>query len=287
MLNNSIYSLLLAIAALTTPLDALASDFHSPRTAALGGSGHAGPLLNDSIYLNPSFSSFLPTYSVGTSYLKFTGDSGASEPKYYGRNYSVSVQDGRSELFQAGAAYARREDATFLHLGASRAFVQSFGFGVGGKFRFDDGGGESVQDFTFATTWVASQWLQVALIVDNVIQNEAARENRLYREVILATKVNLEGAVLAYLDPHYAPSVQSGDRLGYEAGLEFVVFSDFFLRVGKFQSASIPHQGNLRGRGVGFGAGWVGPRLALDYGVQRVLEPRHSTAHTFGGTIFF
>ena len=36
-----------------------ASDYQSPRTAALGGAGHASPLLNDAIYLNPSFSSFM------------------------------------------------------------------------------------------------------------------------------------------------------------------------------------------------------------------------------------
>ena len=39
-----------------------AADFQSPRTAALGGAGHAAPMLNDAIYLNPSFVSFMPSY---------------------------------------------------------------------------------------------------------------------------------------------------------------------------------------------------------------------------------
>ena len=37
-------------AALFSTGSALATDYHSPRTAALGGAGRAGPLLNDSIY---------------------------------------------------------------------------------------------------------------------------------------------------------------------------------------------------------------------------------------------
>src|SRR4051812_23643954 len=68
-----------------------ASDFHSPRTAALGGAGHAGPLLNDGVYLNPSFASFLPSYSVSGNLLLFHGPDGPNgDPSYHGRNYNVS-----------------------------------------------------------------------------------------------------------------------------------------------------------------------------------------------------
>src|SRR5436305_13181621 len=86
-------------------ISAFGSDFHSARTAALAGSGHAGPLLNDSVFLNPSYASFLPTYSLALQYLKFSGPSRPGESDYHGRNYSVSIQDGRNELFQAGVAY--------------------------------------------------------------------------------------------------------------------------------------------------------------------------------------
>ncbi|MBI4925638.1 MAG: hypothetical protein HY843_06910, partial [Bdellovibrio sp.] len=113
---------------------AIASDFHSPRTIALGGAGHAGPLLNDAIFLNPSFASFLPTYSFGFNYLSFANQNDIGDK---GRILNVSIQDGRSEVFQAGAAYTQKSDGSYLHVGASKNFVNRFGFGIGGKFFFN------------------------------------------------------------------------------------------------------------------------------------------------------
>src|SRR5690348_2766114 len=93
------------ILALLTPLlslafatsTAVASDFHSPRTDALGGAGHASPLLGDAIYLNPSFTSFIQTHSLSLNYLVY-GAGQTNSPygviDYYGHNINVSVLDG-------------------------------------------------------------------------------------------------------------------------------------------------------------------------------------------------
>jgi hypothetical protein len=62
--------------------------------------------------------------------------------------------------------------------------------------------------------------------------------------------------------------------------------SDFFLRMGAFKNSMIPTQ-SAYGRGYGTGLGWVAPRIALDLGIERALEPRASTATTFGATIYF
>ena len=119
---------------------ASASDFHSPRTDALGGSGHASPLLTDAIYLNPSFTSFSNTHALSFDYLAYccgtvTTPQGISD--YYGHNLNVSVLDGSPDsLFQAGAGFTRRDDASFVHLGASKSFLQKFGVGIGSKFIF-------------------------------------------------------------------------------------------------------------------------------------------------------
>ena len=112
-----------------------ASDFQSPRTSGLAGAGHAGPMLNDSIYLNPSFVSFLPSYSVSGNYLFYKGPTegdGPGDP--HGHNLNVSLQDGRSEFFQAGVGFTLMEDRKVIHFGASKSVVQRFGVGLGGKF---------------------------------------------------------------------------------------------------------------------------------------------------------
>jgi hypothetical protein len=252
---------------------ALASDYHSPRTAALGGSGHAGPLLNDSILLNPSFTSFLPTYSIGVNYLN-------------GTNYSVSIQDGRSEFFQAGVAYSRREDGSFIHVGASKNVVRRLGFGLGAKAYFNNQTRQVSKDMTFSASGIPTDWLQTALIIDNLLETSSGKEQGLYREYILGIKCNIMGIVLAYFDPHYTPSLLIGERWGYETGLEFVMFSDLYLRFGNFLNSTIPFQA-IRGRGYGVGLGWVAPRLSLDYALSRPIVPKLETVHTIGTTLYF
>lgn len=265
------------------------SDFQSPRTAALGGASHAGPLLNDAIYLNPSFASFLPTYSMSANYLWFNGS--ATEPDgssfYHGHNLNASIQDGRSEVFQAGLGYTITENARMLHLGASKSFIKRMGFGMGGKFIFPkgDASGVTIRDATVSMSGIATEWLHVVAVLDNVFQTDSGKARGLYRELVIGTKFNIMGIMLIYFDPHWTPSL-SDSKYGHETGLELTMFKDFFLRFGAFRNASVAFEG-LRGRGYGTGVGWIAPKVSFDYGLSRVLEPQAATAHTLGMTLFF
>lgn len=259
---------------------AFGSDYHSPRTAALGGAGHAGPTLNDAIYLNPSYGALLPSYSLAIGYLWYTGD------LLHGRGLNVSIQDGRSELFQAGVGYTQREDANTVHIGAAKSLNEKLGTGLGAKFFFLKGDSRTaVREATFSTTFVPVQWMQLAVIVDNLFQTASSREHGLYREIILGTKVNVQNLVLIYFDPHFTPSL---DRTyGHELGLEFGVATDFFVRMGQFHNSLVPSQQGARGRGYGLGFGWIGPRMSLDYALSRPITPEASTVHNMSMTVYF
>jgi len=268
----------------------MASDFHSPRTASLGGAGHAGPLLNDSIYLNPSFNSLLQAYSLSFNYGYYRGghiEADGSE-SLHGHNLNLSIQDGRSELFQAGAGYTDREEIRYLHLGASKSFIQDWGVSLGGKFGFPKQYGlDRFQDATFSTSYILEDWVQSALIVDNIFETDAGKRQNNYREVILGTKFNLQSMILIYFDPHVFTGLPAGESaFGHETGIELVVAQDFFLRGGFFRNSTIPWQ-NARGRGWSLGMGWLAPRISLDYGMERANFPEHGTMHMFGMTIYF
>jgi hypothetical protein len=157
------------------PTRSVAEDFRSPRTQALGGAGHAAPLLNDAIYLNPSFASFLPTYSISANgdWYDYNNDA------YSGRLWNASIQDGRSEAFQAGIGYSHFEQGTLVSLGASKAATKQLGFGLGSKVYFPMGGGDRVGDLTFSTEFVAKSWLQASFIADNLIQSSTAEPTAL------------------------------------------------------------------------------------------------------------
>ena len=264
------------------------SDFQSPRTAALGGAGHAGPLLNDSIYLNPSYSAFLPTYAVSANYAWANYQDGSYKYKIQ----NLSVQDGRSDLFQAGIAYTRRDDGSFVHLGTGKSLIaQRLGVGLGGKAFFpastsSTSNNPHVFDSVFSATGVVTPWIQTSFIIDNLLETNTGKQYGLFREFILGSKFNVEKILIAYIDPHYTPDLTSYSKFGYESGVEWPLFTDFYLRGGLFHSANIPTLAGARGNGFGVGFGMLAPKASLDYGMSRVLQPIVGTVQVIGFTVF-
>lgn len=275
---NSLVRLFLVFLGCFTVLFAQASDFHSPRTDALGGAGHAGPLLSDAIFLNPAYGTFIKTHSFSMNY-QLNNQSG--------HILNASVLDGtEASLFQAGLAFTRRQDTNIINVGASKSIFTKMGVGIGGKFIFpNDNSGQKLTDATFSMVGFLGSWLQAALIVDNLFQS--AGDRGFLREITVGTKINVDKIILVYIDPHWTPDLNTGQSpWGIEAGLEFPFFTDVFLRMGLFTSSMVPYQAQ-RGEGYGVGFGWLGPKLSLDYAFSRVIAPTSSLAHTFGMTIYF
>jgi hypothetical protein len=256
----------------------------------LGGAGHASPLLNDAILLNPSFSAFLVNrVSFSGHYQWFESAAGSQAngtaiPEK-GRAYQLAIQDGRSEWFQAGLAYTQREDGSMIHIGAAKTLVARTGFGLGAKFLFDPERKSLGTDLTFSATAIPAKDLQLALIVDNLLQGEEAKRRGMLREVILGTKFNVLGMVLLYFDPHYVPDLPDTQKYGHEMGVEVVVASDIFLRAGTYRNSTVPFL-NLRGNGMGYGIGYIAPKLSIDFGITRNVEPFQSTAYVLGATMY-
>jgi hypothetical protein len=268
---------------------AFASDFQSPRTAALGGSGHAAPLLTDAIYQNPSFASFLHAYQGSLNYGVYKG--GDEQPDgskpVHGHLTNIAVQDGRNDMFQAGVGLTIREDSKYIDVGTSKAIVEKFGLGLGGKFILpNSGNGSRTQDFNISGTFLATDWAMASFLIDNIVQSNSLKAQNLYREFVLGTKINIQNLMLIYIDPHLAPNAP-GSNFGYENGIELTPFTDLFIRFGMFRSSNVPELQNARGRGYGFGIGWVAPKLSLDYGLKRTLDPIVTNTHNFGMTVYF
>ena len=275
------------IASLTACHVLQASDFQSPRTMGLGGAGHAAPLLNDSIYLNPSYTSFSPYRGFSGNYLWQLSDqvNSAGQSTSQGTGYNFSTIDGTPDsLFQAGVGFTKRGDASLIHIGASKSILNRLGFGLGSKFIFPYGTNSRLFDGTLSISGIATDWLQASIIVDNLLQANMAYG--FYREFSLATKFNIMSILSIYLDPLWVPALPSGRNFGHELGIEISILSDFSLRFGGFRNAMVPFEA-LRGDGYGFGLGWLGPKISVDYGLSRIFSPRPATAHQLGMTIFF
>jgi len=257
-----------------------AIEYQSPRTLALGGAGRGGPLLNDSIYLNPSYASFTPIYSLSGGYTWFNS----------GRNYNLSVEDSRTEMLQAGVGYTRREQNSAFNLGVSKQVVKQLGFGLASKFLVDDQTNKLTTDLMFSTAYLATEYMYAAIIVDNLLQSADGKARNLYRTFYLGLKMIPTPEVEFFIDPLYSPDYTAGTKAGISVGVEFGLLSDFYLRAGRFVDAEVTYL-NTRGTGYGLGLGWIGPRINFDYAMHRVTSDHAgtglTTAHSLTTTLFF
>jgi hypothetical protein len=268
-----------------------AADFHSPRTDALGGAGHASPLLSDSLYLNPSFLSYNYTHALIFNYLLYDFKNPVdpvSNLSSKGKNFNISVVDGTKEaLFQAGVGYTKREDARFLHLVASKSLLERLSIGMGTKVIFPQANRTRLLDTYLSASLLASSWFQASLIADNLFQS--ALSLGLNRQYTLGTKFNVMTIIFLYLDPHWIsqPLPEFNQKnFGYQAGIEFPFMEQLFLRAGKFHNSTIPYQGQS-GDGYGVGVGWLAPKLLLEYSLSQVTSGILGYSHTFGIGIYF
>ena len=242
-------------------LPVFAVEYQSPRTLALGGSGRAAPLLNDAIYLNPSYASFTPVYAVSGGYEWFNG----------GHNYNASVQDSLTELFQGGVGYTRREQNSALNFGASKQVIRRLGIGIGAKIIFDNNTGKTTNNYSFSTSFIATEWMYSSLVVDNVLEYQGDRDRNLYRTIFIPFKFRPTKSIELFVDPLYSPSYTAGPKAGVSLAVEFALMADFYFRMGKFINGEVTYL-NTRGDGFGIGAGWIGPKINIDYGMSRTLS---------------
>lgn len=268
------------------------ADFRPPRTSALAGAGRANPILNDAIYQNPSFASFLPVYSWSANF-KALGQE-------RGRAYNVSVLDGRSELFQAGLAYQVRDPFNAVHLIGSYKLNPTLTVGAGLKLYFskDKSALQNFRDYTVSATYVPLPWLQLAAVAENLDRTPEMAALGMERELVLAARFKLAEKVFIYTDPHFklgdslrasATAIQgnAGKVLsGYEVGGEFEVFKDVYFRAGTFKNTTLSEI-RTRANGIAYGMGWVGPRLSFDFSVEHALLPVDQVTHTSGATFYF
>jgi len=281
-MNKLIYTLLIALQ--VTAFQTNAEEFHSPRTAALGGAGHAAPLLNDAIYLNPSYIALIPTYSFSSTYLSHRDADGGS-----GRILNFSLQDGRNKALKGGAAYTAKDKQKTINLATAYRLGDAISVGAGYKYLWTELE-SGAHEISASSSFVLSDEFQLSLILHNAIQTDYGRENGLLRSIIIGSKVNLKDILIFYIDPHFIPSVSSGYKRGYNIAIELVLLKDVFFRSGIFKNAPVPFMANALGEGQGLGIGWVGGRTSLDYAykkVNRTSTLRSGFSHSLGLTLYF
>lgn len=248
-----------------------AADYWSPRTAALGGAGHAAPLLTDAIYMNPAMASFINGYTGSVSFTRFSGPD-ENEPK--GRIRHFSVIDSTNPDFQSGLGFTQTSYGSLWHGILSRRFMDNLlAAGIGVKHLGGSGSRASSTNFSLGAISSPLPWAAIGLYIENLKQSPTTLQWSEYRSVTLGLKANIQNALMVYVDPRFAANLPRS--MGYSAGLEIPIVKDGFIRIGRSKNSFQPNLGSY-GDGVGFGTGFIFPRFGIDFAHFRTTGPTRS-----------
>jgi hypothetical protein len=257
---------------------AWAPDFQSARTLSLGQGGRAGALLTDTITLNPSMLGFQPAIAMSGSL--FWHKQGSSF-----RGYNGGIIDGKNEYFSAGFSYTRGRQYNFFHLATAKKVLPWLSVGAHGK-RYSSRSNTEMQSAKGVTGYdggVSATLafpkdylplpLTIALTSDNLLNKDGREESVGPRQIAVGGKTNIHDILLIYLDYlQYMPKDTASYPKG-TLGLELALSTDIFLRGSLF---------GFKERGWSGGIGWVGPKIALNYGYQRQTQPVENRGFSHG-----
>ena len=292
--DSPLYGLLAALGTIVVmgAMPALALDFQSSRTLSLAQGGRGGALLNDTIYLNPSLLGFQPVSAFSGTFNWADGSRYAADDTQ--RTYNASVIDGKNQYVNAGLSFTRRPDLDFIHVALAKRVIPTLSTGLSVK-RFTtrqgakallSGAGTDVSGFETGLSAsvalppeVSSFPIQIGMTADNLLNRARDEKHVGPRQLGAGVKVSLEKVLMVYGDIIENFSNFSGAYMQWAGGAEVAIGGGFFGRGGLL--------GGKYQKGLGYGGGWVGPKIGVSYGYQdRLVFAERNYQHAVTVDIF-
>lgn len=248
-------------------------NWQTTKTSALGGAGIASPTMVEGLYQNPAMFAFFPNSSF-----YFQNKDGDIKPTHTTRNttfgnakppegFSAAITDG-SNAAKGGFAYTDQEES-----GTER---KKYSFGFGNTIDGNSALGVNysyVQEEFIEGTLAKENKLHVGSIgYLNIINpqlsyalvwNDPAWSDRINSKTVAGVHYKPFERLSFMLDMGLDIKRSINKTLYYAAATEVEVYTDLYARFGLFQDKIF----NLHGYGFGFG--WVGPRLGLEFAMKQ------------------
>ena len=195
-----------------------------------------------------------------------------------------SLIDGKNQYVNAGVAFTRRPDTDFIHVGLAKRVHEYVSIGAVVK-RFSTGtsnpqattqtsgidGGLSAS-LALPTDMLGFD-LQVGLTTENLMHTAGNEPYLGPRQLGGGIKAAFNKIFAVYGDAVDNQSNFTGSWTNFSGGAEINLGSDFYVRGGLL---------GFNEKGWSFGGGWMGPKIAINYGFQN----HHVTAvHTIDHVI--
>jgi len=247
-------------------------NWQTTKTSALGGAGIAVPTMLEGLYLNPAMFAFFTNSSFS-----FQKKDATLEPVSTSRNaqfgntkppegFSAAITDG-SNTAKGGFSYTDQEES-----GTERK-KYSFGFAntIDGNSALGVSYSYVQEEFMEGANALSSKLHVGSIGYINIISpqlsyaivwNDPAWADRLNSKTVLGINYSPFERLTLLLDFGHDIKRSVNKTFYYAIAAEVEVYTDIYARYGIFQDKIF----NIEGQG--FGLGWVGPRLGLEFAMK-------------------
>lgn len=258
---------------LTQSVFAKVHEYETPRLKATGGTGVGSILMNESVLLNPAplalFNVTAVTYQRddvsivdrnarrGTSPNSFDGKS--HNNGYFFGEGTNKVKGAFAYLDQSEGKDSRQRFSTAIGIPVSEAVSFGTGYRYTREISHADNGDNryNYSTFTAGVTHVIDPSFSMGLMLEDPTKSKAKRTRAVFGvQYIVKDLITL----MADVGSDYNKDLNDG--LITKAATQVKIISDFYVRAGMFSDKLSNETGN------GWGAGWVGPKLVIDFGMK-------------------
>lgn len=258
---------------LTQGVRAKVHEYETPRLKSTAGAGVGSILMNESVLLNPAplalFNVTTATIQRDEISLEDRNPSRGSHPNSFDKktnNNGFFLGEGSSKVKGAVAYLDQKEGKDSrqrystaigvpvndtLSMGVSYRFTKELSYADNGANKFN------YHTFNAGVTKVIDQTLSFGLMVEDPAKSKASRT----RGVVGAQYI-IRDLVTFIVDVGSNYQKDLADGLIVRGATQIKLVSDFYFRAGMFEDKLGKESGN------GWGLGWVGPKLVLEFGMK-------------------
>lgn len=264
---------LLMVNALTQGVLAKVHEYETPRLKSTAGTGVGSILMNESVLLNPA-----PLALFNVTTVTYQRDDVSIQDRNASRSSSANSFDGKTHnngFFLAEGTNKVKGAVAYLdqvegkdsrqRISSAIAFPINEGLSFGAGYRYtkelsraDNGDNRySYNSFTAGLTHAIDPSFSLGLLVEDPTKSKAQRTRG-----VLGAQYIIKDLITLMADVGSNYNKDLNDGLIVRVATQIKLISDFYFRAGAFQDKLGKENGN------GWGLGWVGPKLVLDFGIK-------------------
>lgn len=239
-------------------------NYETTRTKSTAGAGVGSVLMNEATVLNPAPLAF---FNVSSIYFeKYTSESEVDSTKEELDNYAFIASDASKNL-KGSIAYIKTSDDNLKNKQFNVALASliteksSMGFSyndVRKQYRYKNK--IITKNYKLYNVGVFHAISETVTL--GVVAIDPLRKFEEESKVMIGGQYQFKSFVTFMLDIGADYKQDLNDSFIYKTAAQFRIYNDFYIRFGTFDDKKLKERGN------GLGAGWIQPRLVIDFAIK-------------------